>query len=252
MSATQYFDKASAVLRRIEETQLDQIRAAGSLFAEVIAAGRLVHMFGSGHSVIPVMDIFPRYGAYPGFHPIQDPRLMWIGATGPGGAPELLWLERREGYVRHFLESFVLDPSDAMLVFSHGGLNAAPVEVAQIAREKGLKTVVVTSVQNHRTRQATHSTGKKLADWGDIVIDNCCPPDDAVVAVPGVTGPVAATSTLAAVYISMALVAETASQLAIRGHHVRPFVSPNVTEAPPDNNDRVYAEYRQRIRGIRN
>lgn len=251
MSVTQYFRKAQDVLRQIEETQVGHIRKAAELFAESIVSGRVVHMYGSGHSVIPVMDMFPRYGAYAGFHPLQDPRLMWTAPTGPGGAPELLWLERREGYAEIFLDSFDLRPDDAMLVFSHGGLNAAPLEVAKIAREKGLNVVVVTSVTNHQTRQSTHSTGKKLADFGHVVIDNCCPPEDALVNVEGVVGPVAASSTLAATYIAMALIAETAAQLAVRGHHVRPFVSPNVTEAPPDTTARVYAEYRERTRGIR-
>lgn len=251
MSISQYFTKSQAILRQIEATQAENIRQAAGLFADSIQAGRVVHMFGSGHSVLPVMDMFPRYGAYSGFHPIQDPRLMWTAPTGPGGAPELLWIERQEGYAKIFLESFDLQPADSMLVFSHGGQNAAPLEVAMIAKEKGLKVVTVTSMANYRTRQSTHSTGKKMADFGDITIDNCCPPEDAVVEIEGVVGPVAATSTLAVVHIGMSLVAETASVLAQRGHFVRPFASPNVIGAPPDNNDRVYAEYRQRVRGIR-
>lgn len=251
VTATQYLGHAGALVHRIGASQSEAIRSAAAFFAASIAAGRVVHMFGSGHSVLPVMDIFPRYGGYAGFHPLQDPRLMWIAPTGPGGAPELLWLERQEGYIRHFLQSFDLHPADSMLVFSHGGLNAAPVEAAQYARERGLKVVAVTSLQNHGSRRAVHSSGRKLADWADVAIDNCCPPEDAVVTIPGVTGPVAATSTLAAVCIAMALVAETAAQLAALGHFVRPFVSPNVTDAPPDTNDQVYAEYRRRVRGLR-
>lgn len=251
MTASQYFLKANDVLRRIQETQTENIRKAASFFADSIVAGRVVHLYGSGHSVLPVQDIFPRYGSYSGFHPLQDPRLMWTAPTGPGGAPELLWLERREGYVAVFLESFDLQPADSLLVFSHGGLNAAPLEVAKAAHDKGLKVVTVTSVMNYRTRPSTHSTGKKMADFGDVVIDNCCPPEDALVNIDGVVGPVAASSTLAAVFIAQALVGETAAQLAARGHFVHPFASPNVLEAPADTTARVYAEYRQRTRGIR-
>lgn len=251
MSAKQYFDRASAILTKIASTQTPKIVEAAGYFADSIAAGRVVHLYGSGHSVLPVQDIFPRYGGYVGWHPLQDPRLMWMAPTGPGGAPELLWLERQEGYVEHFLRSFDLQPQDSMLVFSHGGLNAAPLEVARHAREKGLKVVVVTSMENYRTRASTHSSGKKMADFAHVAIDNCCPPEDAVVSVEGVTGPVGASSTLAAVSIAMALVSETAAQLAARGIHVRPFVSPNVTDAPKDTNDRVYDLYRERVRGLR-
>jgi uncharacterized phosphosugar-binding protein len=65
-----------------------------------------IYLFGSGHSVIPVLDMFPRYGSFVGFYPIYDPRLMCFNIVGPGGARELLWLERQEGYARIILASF--------------------------------------------------------------------------------------------------------------------------------------------------
>ena len=134
MSANQYYDRISALLARIEAGQAGKIQEAGEVMATAIAGGKRVYLFGSGHSVIPVMDIFPRYGSFLGFFPLYDPRLMWWNVVGPGGARELLWLERREGYVEVFLQSYPLVPGDCMLVFSHGGVNAAAVEVAMIAR----------------------------------------------------------------------------------------------------------------------
>ena len=62
---------------------------------------------------------------------------MWTNVVGPGGARELLWLERREGYVENFLQSYPLAEGDCMLVFSHGGLNAAAIETAQYAGSAG-------------------------------------------------------------------------------------------------------------------
>ena len=130
MSANEYFEKSLPILEKIRTTQMDALQRAGQACAESIAAGRAVHMFGSGHSVLPVQDMFPRYGAYVGFHPIMDPRLMWFNITGPGGARELLWIERTEGYARQILLSHNLDPRDCLVVYSHGGMNAAPVEMA--------------------------------------------------------------------------------------------------------------------------
>ena len=97
MSAETYFEKVAELLEKIRTTQMENIQAAARAFATSILAGRAVHVFGSGHSVLPVQDIFPRYGAYVGFHPIMDPRLMWSNVVGPGGARELLWLEREPG-----------------------------------------------------------------------------------------------------------------------------------------------------------
>lgn len=244
MSAEQYLTVASQLIEKIRTTQRDNIQQAAGVFAGAISAGRAVHAFGSGHSVIPVMDLFPRYGSYVGFHPIMDPRLMWSNVVGPGGARELLWLERQEGYVRNVLLSHNLDAGDAMLVFSHGGMNAAPIEIALAAKEQGLTVVAVTSVANRRLNQPKHSSGKSLHDIADIVIDNCSPPEDALIAVDGLLGNVAASSTLTATAITMALLAETTQELARRDClPERVFVSPNVPGVEKDNNMQVFVDY---------
>lgn len=241
MSAIRYFVEAQEVYNRIRETQLGNIQKAAVFAADSIAQGRLVHLFGSGHSVLPVMDVFPRYGSFAGFHPLLDARLMWTQVLGSGGVRELLRLERTEGYISSFLSNFRFEPSDTIVIYSHGGLNAAGIEVALHTRAQGVKVVAVTSIENARIAKATHSSGKKLADLGDIVIDNCCPPQDSLVDVNGI--PVAPSSTLAAIAISMAFVAETAAELARRGVKFRAFVSPNVNSVGPENNERVFEEY---------
>jgi uncharacterized phosphosugar-binding protein len=125
------------------------------------------------------------------------------------------------------------------LIFSHGGLNAAPVEMAIEAKKRGLTVVSVSSLQNHRQARATHSSGKKLADASDIAIDNCVPPEDALVSVEGVREKFAAGSTVAVISIAMALVAETGARLVKSGVHPPTFVSPNVG-LPADHNQQVF------------
>lgn len=245
MSAEKYFAEAQKVYDRIRSTQLRNIKRAAQFAADSVARGGLVHLFGSGHSVIPVLDVFPRYGSFAGFHPLMDSRLMWTQVLGSGGVRELLKLERTEGYVATFLSNFKFEPIDTMVIYSHGGVNAAGIDVALHAKSLGLKVVAVTSMDNARIAQATHSSGKKLADLGDVVIDNCCPPQDSLVNVGGI--PVAASSTLAVIAISMALVAEMAAQLASRNVAFRAFVSPNLTSVGPENNYKVFDEYIARV-----
>jgi uncharacterized phosphosugar-binding protein len=245
MSAEKYFAEAQKVYDRIRSTQLRNIKRAAQFAADSIALGGLVHLFGSGHSIIPVMDVFPRYGSFAGFHPLMDSRLMWTQVLGSGGVRELLKLERTEGYVATFLSNFKFEPIDTMVIYSHGGVNAAGIDVALHAKSLGLKVVAVTSMDNARIAKATHSSGKKLADLGDVVIDNCCPPQDSLVNVGEI--PVAASSTLAVIAISMALVAEMASELASRNVAFRAFVSPNVTSVGPENNHKVFDEYIARV-----
>ncbi|MGD0125046.1 MAG: sugar isomerase domain-containing protein [Terriglobia bacterium] len=245
MSAETYFAEAQKVYDRIRSTQVANIRKAAEFCADSISQGGLVHLFGSGHSVIPIMDVFPRYGSFAGFHPLMDARLMWTQVLGSGGVRELLRLERTEGYVATFLSNFKFEAIDTMVVYSHGGLNAAGIEVALHAKALGLKVVAVTSLDNARIAKTTHSGGKKLADLGDVVIDNCCPPRDSLVDVAGI--PVGASSTLAVIAISMALTAEIAAELEKRGVKFRAFVSPNVTTVGPENNREVFDDYIARV-----
>jgi uncharacterized phosphosugar-binding protein len=248
VSVAAYRERISEVLNRIWDTQTANIEKASAAMADCISRGGLVHLFGSGHSVLPVQDMFPRYGAFLGFRPLMDMRLMWTNVIGSGGAKGLLWLERREGYAAVLFENEPIRSGDVMMVFSHGGLNAAGIEVLQEAKKRGLTTIAISSMDNYRKREATHSSGKKLADVADYVIDNCVPAEDALVTIKGWKAPVAAGSTVSTVTIAMAIVAQVASELAAKGHNPPVFVSPNVRGIPADNNNQVYQAYERSLK----
>jgi uncharacterized phosphosugar-binding protein len=242
VSAQIYLSRVAEIIAEIQSKQMGNLQKAGAAITESSISGGRAYLFGSGHSVLPVLDVFPRYGSYVGFYPIYDPRLMWFNVIGPGGARELLWLERQEGYAAVILASYVLEPRDSILIFSHGGLNAVPVEVAIEAKKKRLTVISITSHQNYRQSHSTHSSGKKLVDASDISIDNCVPPEDALVRADDAQETFAAASTVAAVSIAMALVAEVGNRLVQSGRKPLTFVSPNVGLAA-DHNERVFVEY---------
>lgn len=246
MSANQYYESISGILAKIHSTQAAHLEKAAEAMAGAIAARKRVYLFGSGHSVIPVMDVFPRYGSFLGFFPLYDPRLMWSNVVGPGGARELLWLERKEGYIEVFLQSYPMESGDVMVVFSHGGLNAAPIEAAQYARKRGLTVITVSSLANAKAAKATHSSGEKLPDVADIAIDNCVSPEDSQVDI-GRPERVAAGSTMAAVFVAMSLVAETGARLVAKGHVPVTFVSPNVPGIEKDHNQEVFRAYSREL-----
>jgi uncharacterized phosphosugar-binding protein len=248
MSVDRFRERITTVLDRIWESQTVTIKKAVEMMADSVADGGLVHLFGSGHSVLPVLDVFPRYGSFPVFHPLMDARLMWQNVLGSGGAKGVLWLERREGYARVLFENQPIRAGDVMVVFSHGGLNAVGIEVAMEARARSLAVVAVTSMDNQRRNKSTHSSGRKLSEVADVVIDNCVPAEDALIAIQGWKAPVAAGSTVAFVTIAMAIVAELAMRLAERGITPPVFVSPNVPGIPADNNSAVFAAYQQAVK----
>jgi len=216
---------ARELLERIEATQREALDEASRICAEAIAADGLVHAFGTGHSRIPVEELFPRYGSYPGFHPIVELSMTFhTQVVGANGQRQAMFIERVEGLAAQILANFDLGPPDALLVFSAGGATAVPIEMAIGARERGLAVVAVTSVAESR---AQGSSERRLVDHADVVVDLCTPPGDALVELDGVDTPVAPGSTLAAVAIANEIKARTANSStrrtrSTRGGHAAP------------------------------
>ena len=241
-----YTNRLIDLLRGLADTQNDALDRVARRCADALESGGLVHLFGSGHSVIPTLDAFPRYGSFAGILPLTDPRLMWHNVLGPGGVRELLWLERTENYIDKFLANQPLNAGDVLVVYSHGGRNSAGIEAAMYAGGRGLFTVAVTSSAS-LSRPAEHSTGKRLADVCDVMIDTGVPVEDAVVTVDGWDRPVGGSSTVVACVVSHELVTRTAAVLATRGVVLPTFVSPTVPGATLASNDEVFAAHRERL-----
>jgi uncharacterized phosphosugar-binding protein len=244
---------ASELLRRIEETQADGLRQASRLCADAIAAGRLVHLFGSGHSSIPVEEMFPRYGSYPGFNPIVELSMTFhTQVVGANGQRQAMFIERVEGLAEAILANFELEPPDVMMVFSVGGLSAVPVEMAKGARRRGLPVIAVTSVEQSLKGSPAHSSGSRLLDHADVVIDLCTPPGDALVDVDGLATPVAPGSTIAAVAIANEIKSQTAALLVERGAMPPVLTSAALVGAEGSRRlfDDAYAEHARRVASV--
>src|SRR5260370_186457 len=83
MAGDDFLARLVTILRDLQDTQREAFAAVAEQMTSTIAGGGLVHLFGSGHSVLPVMDTFPRYGSFVGFNPLTDPRLMWATVLSP-------------------------------------------------------------------------------------------------------------------------------------------------------------------------
>lgn len=213
-----WLNEARALLDHLESTQLHNIAAAAEVCAEAIGSGGLVHLFGTGHSRIPVEEMFPRYGSYPGFNPIVELSMTFhTQITGANGQRQAMFIERIEGLAEQILANFDFGPSDAMIVYSSSGSTAVPIEMATGARERGLPVVAVTSVAHSAATASGHSSGTRLMDHADIVIDLGTPPGDAMVDVGGPEARVGPGSTIANVAVTNEIKVQTAALLVDRG-----------------------------------
>jgi uncharacterized phosphosugar-binding protein len=210
----EWFDGASAILDHVRTTQVDPITKTSELAAGAIASGGLVHLFGTGHSRIPLEELFPRYGSYPGFHPIAELSMTFhTQITGVNGQRQAMFIERVEGLGEVILSNFQFGPDDVMVVFSSGGTTAVPIEVAIGARHRGLPVVAVTSVEHSLQADSAHSSGTRLLDHADIVIDLGAPVGDSLVQIDGIETRVGPSSTIANVAIANAIKVQTAALL---------------------------------------
>ena len=166
--ALAYLDAAQAILTKIRETQLDALEQAADICTASIAGGGLVHLFGSGHSRMAVEEMFPRYGSFPGFHPIVELSLTYHNpVVGSNGQRQAIFLERVEGLGKTILRNFVLRPPDSFIIFSNSGVNEVVVEVALEAKRLGLPVIGVVSVEQCRASAPLHSVGQHLLDLAD-------------------------------------------------------------------------------------
>jgi uncharacterized phosphosugar-binding protein len=202
----------------IVESQLPQIRQAADLFAKTILAGRMVHVFASGHSRIMVEEMWPRYGSFPGFNPIVELSLTFHNlVVGANGQRQAMFLENVSGLAERILRNFAVCPIDSALVISSSGCNVVPIEMAEQFRKAGIPVVAIISKAHSEASKSNDPRGKKLQDFAEIVLDTGAPPGDAMVKIDGLDTPVSPGSTIGGCLLVNAIKAEVADRLTKAG-----------------------------------
>ena len=249
-SAGRWLAEARTVLERIEQSQMGAISAAAEWCAEAISSGGLVHLFGTGHSRIALEEMFPRYGSYPGFHPIAELSMTFhTQVVGANGQRQAMFIERTEGLAEQILANFHFGPADMMIVFSVGGSSAVPIEMAMGARERGMTVVAVTSLAESTAAEPRHATGTGLADHADIVIDLCTPVGDAMVTIDGLSTPVGPGSTLAYAAVVNEIKVQTADLLVAMGK-MPPVITSAAVAGQTEASRLFEAAYAEHAKGV--
>jgi uncharacterized phosphosugar-binding protein len=224
--AIEYLNKCREIIETIERQEA-QIKQAADWFAETIKAGRMVHLFGSGHSRILVEEMWPRYGSFPGFNPIVELSLSFHNlVVGANGQRQAMFLENASGLAVQILRNFDLSTEDSALIASSSGCNRVPIEMAEEFRRMGVKVVAIISLRHSEASASKDPRGVKLQDFADLVLDTGAPVGDAMIEVPGLPRtPVAPGSTIGGCLLVNAIKAEVALRLTAAGHPPRVLTS---------------------------
>jgi len=212
-----YLNHCRAIIERVaaQETLISQ---AAAWFAGTILAGRMVHVFGSGHSRIMVEEMWPRYGSFPGWNPIVELSLSFHNlVVGANGQRQAMFLENVSGLAPRILRNFALNTADTALIISSSGCNVVPIEMAEEFQKRGIKVVAIVSQRHLDASTTRHAGGMKLTDFADLVLDTGAPLGDAMVHLPGLDTPVAPGSTVGGCLLVNAVKAEVAARLVAAG-----------------------------------
>src|ERR1700680_4665203 len=191
-----YLERCRGLIAAVE-AQLPEIRRAADWFAASILAGRMVHIFGSGHSRIMVEEMWPRYGSFPGFNPIVELSLTFHNlVVGANGQRQAMFLENVSGLAERILRNFQISSQDSALVISSSGCNVVPIEMAELLRARGFRVACLISRRHSEATPSRHPKGLRLSDVSDLVLDTGAPPGDAMVHIKGLATPVSPGSTV--------------------------------------------------------
>lgn len=249
-AALQFFNAARKAIDDLRATQMEAIVAAARICAQRIARGGLVFLFGSGHSRMMVEEMIPRQGCFAGFYPLVEMAATnYTAIIGSNGLRAPLYLEKCEGYAEEILKGFRFGADDAFILISTSGIRPLVVEMALGAKSRELPVIAIVSRRHCEAAQPAHSSGEKLIDVADIVIDNLAPIGDCAVRLDGLdwaTGPL---STITGAFIINMLRCETARMLVESGH--KPVMLPShqfaANETAEDQLEKFYEAYRRSL-----
>lgn len=225
-AAEKYFDETFELLSSLRKTELANIEAAAQICARSISNKGLVFLFGNGHSRMMCEEMTPRQGCFVGWVALVELALSnHANIVGTNGLRAPLHLEKYEGYAEEILKGFNFGKHDAMIVISTSGIRPVIVEMADGARTRGLPVIGICSRKHCEQSVPAHSSGRKLVDIADVLIDNQCPPGDCVVELEGLDWRTGPASTVTGAMIINMIRCRTAELLLERG--IKPVLLPS-------------------------
>ncbi|MEM7806526.1 MAG: SIS domain-containing protein [Planctomycetota bacterium] len=245
----QYLAKSQRLIDVVAE-QSDVIADAANLFAATILAGRMVHVFGSGHSRMMVEEMWPRYGSFPGFNPMVELSLSFHHpVVGSNGQRQAMFLENVSGFAERILRNYDLRHVDSAFVISSSGCNIVPIEIAEGFQKRRVKVVAMISRAHSEVSQSKRVDGRKLQDFADVVLDTGAPVGDAMVQLAGLDQPVAPGSTIGGCLIVNSIKAEVAQRLIAAGQPPKALAAGAVVGADraADIFEAAYDEHAHRL-----
>ncbi|MFI6603606.1 sugar isomerase domain-containing protein [Nonomuraea sp. NPDC050536] len=229
---------------RVAESQRPSVLKAAEIIVGALRAEGVIHAFGTGHSEAFAMEIAGRAGGLVPTNRLSLRDLVLIG----GDSPQVLTdpsLERDPGTARRIYDLAPVRPGDVFMIASNSGVNGCVVELARLVKQHGHQLIVVTSLDHTHAVESRHPSGRRLADFADVVLDNGAPYGDAVLPLP-TGGAACGLSSITAALLGQMIVAEVLRELLAEGAPPPVYLSANVPGGDAHNRE-LEARYAGRL-----
>ncbi len=238
----QYFDGIEKILKKIQETQGTNIEKGAELIAESIIKGGVLHVYGAGHSACIAEEIFFRAGTLVPINQIVD-----LSIAGAVNAWKSTYMERLEGIGEILYNHSHAKAEDVFLVISNSGRNAAPIEMAREAQKHGHKVIAETCTEFSLSQPSRHSSGKRLLDYADVILDNQGPWGDVLIKVDDMKQGLGPASGVTGIFLIHSMLVEAAFRIKAKGQVPPVFMYGNL-DGGMEFNQKLLDFYWPRIR----
>ncbi|MBE6716545.1 MAG: SIS domain-containing protein [Ruminococcaceae bacterium] len=240
----EYLENMKKILDDIINEQLTEIEKCSLAFADALERGSNIFLFGTGHSHILAEELFYRAGGLVKIQPVLETALMLHES-----ASKSTEIERLEGYAEIIFESYSMKKDDVIVIISNSGRNGVCVDMASLAKEKGLTVIALTNLRHSKSGASRHKSGKKLYEFADIVLDNMGCIGDASIYFEEINRNAAPTSTSAGAAILNAAVCGCIEKMLSDGITPEVFSSSNI-DGGDEINEQFIRKYKNTIKSL--
>lgn len=235
-------EKVIELINRIDDEEMHNIQEAAKLVFPFLKNEKIIHVFATGHSHMFAEELFYRSGGLVPIDPILKPFLMQHE-----GAVSSTKFERIEGIAKVIYDGLDLKDNEPFIICSNSGINAVPVEMAKIVKEKKNPLIVVTSISSSKNLKSRVKDGSHLYDYADVLIDNKSSDGDGVIS--SKYGPIGSTSSIINSYIAQSFVLEVISLY--EKNNLTPLIYQSAnTLGGDEHNKKILDKYKNRIRDL--
>lgn len=240
-----FFEEADKVIDKLKKTQMESILSAARLLTDQLLGDGVVHVFGTGHSKCFAMELVNRAGGLVPMNKIFLDDLALKGDAKPVDLKDPSF-ERNPDNAKKLWDLYNIQENDAFIIVSNSGRNGSIVEFASLVKERGMPLIVITSMDHTKGVTSRHPSGKKLYEFGDVVIDNCGPSGDALIPVDEIGLKACSISSITGAFIAQAMTSEIINNYLKEGKIPPLLISYNVDNAD-EHNKALLDKYEGRI-----